>query len=178
LNISQIQLNTLETLRLHIRKLEVSDAAFIHTLVNTPNWIRYIGDKGIHSVEAAADYIYSILSHQQKHYWVVSYKADQIPIGILTFMQRDHLEYPDFGFAFLPSFTRQGYAYEGCVALLSQLFLCGAFHDVFAITLIHNTASIGLLQKLGFVKWNMIEVAGEQLYTFRLNIDNFNYSDK
>ncbi|MBK7607486.1 MAG: hypothetical protein IPI18_09910 [Saprospiraceae bacterium] len=65
MNISQIQLNTLETLRLHIRKLEVSDAAFIHTLVNTPNWIRYIGDKGIHSVEAAADYIYSILSHQQ-----------------------------------------------------------------------------------------------------------------
>lgn len=169
MNIAQIQLNTLDTSRLQIRSLEVSDAAFIYTLVNTANWIRYIGDKGIHSVASAADYIYSILNHPQKLYWVISIKAETVPIGIVTFMQRDHLEYPDFGFAFLPNYTGQGYAYEVCRVILFQLFELNAIHEIFAITLTNNHASIRLLQKLGFEKWNTIEQEGEPLYAFRFN---------
>jgi [ribosomal protein S5]-alanine N-acetyltransferase len=35
-----------------------------------------------------------------------------IPIGILSFMKRDQMDHPDFGFALLPLYHRHGYALE------------------------------------------------------------------
>ena len=50
-------MNVLETDRLILRQLETSDTAFILKLVNDPSWLRYIGDKGVNSLEDAKDYI-------------------------------------------------------------------------------------------------------------------------
>jgi hypothetical protein len=48
----------LQTARLALRWLETStDAAFILQLVNEPSWLRFIGDKGIHTLEDARNYI-------------------------------------------------------------------------------------------------------------------------
>ena len=43
----------LETDRLVLRQLQASDAAFILRLVNEPSWLRYIGDKGVRTLEDA-----------------------------------------------------------------------------------------------------------------------------
>jgi hypothetical protein len=47
----------LETARLGLRWLETNDADFILQLVNEPSWLRFIGDKGIRTVEDARNYI-------------------------------------------------------------------------------------------------------------------------
>jgi len=45
------------TERLTLREVTYDDAAFILELLNTPKFIRYIGDRGVRSIEDALRYI-------------------------------------------------------------------------------------------------------------------------
>jgi hypothetical protein len=47
----------LETDRLILRWLTVDDCAFIYELLNDPSWLRFIGDKGVRTLDDARDYI-------------------------------------------------------------------------------------------------------------------------
>lgn len=47
----------LETERLILRLQTTDDAPFILELVNDPSWIQFIGDRGVKTVEEAANYI-------------------------------------------------------------------------------------------------------------------------
>jgi len=55
------------------------------------------------------------------------------------------------GYAFLPGYQGQGYATEAVASLLDWLLARGA-RQVFANCYLENTASIRLLQRLGFVE--------------------------
>ncbi|WP_440881316.1 hypothetical protein [Tenacibaculum sp. C7A-26P2] len=48
---------TFETERLCIIPTTENDARFIYELLNTPKWIKHIGDRGIKTIEHAKDYI-------------------------------------------------------------------------------------------------------------------------
>ena len=50
-------MTVLETNRLIIRRLSPDDAEFIFQLLNEPSWLRFIGDKGVRTVEDARAYI-------------------------------------------------------------------------------------------------------------------------
>tara|TARA_R110000737_G_scaffold333832_1_gene351752 strand:- start:1350 stop:1706 length:357 start_codon:yes stop_codon:yes gene_type:complete len=85
------------------------------------------------------------------------------PVGIVTLIQRDYLQSPDLGFALLPAFEKQGYAFEAVSLFLNDFFSVSANKEVHAIILEHNRSSIQLVQKLGFLFSEHIEVNGEQL---------------
>lgn len=55
----------IETDRLLIRKLSLDDDAFIFELLNSPTWLRFIGDRGIHTLTDARQYILNV---GQKNY--------------------------------------------------------------------------------------------------------------
>ncbi len=46
-----------ETERLRLRRLTRDDAPFILRLVNEPSWLRFIGDRGVHDLDEARQYI-------------------------------------------------------------------------------------------------------------------------
>lgn len=46
-----------ETNCLILSKITIDDAAFILELMNTPGWLKYISDRNIKMVEAAAEHI-------------------------------------------------------------------------------------------------------------------------
>jgi hypothetical protein len=50
-------MNVLDTPRLALRWLAPDDAPFILELLNDPDWIRFIGDRGVRTVEGAREYI-------------------------------------------------------------------------------------------------------------------------
>ncbi len=124
--------------------------AFIRKLLNTDGWITYIGNKNIHSDEDALNYINRIVENPAIYYWVIKLKEDGTPIGIITFIQRTYLEYPDIGFAFLPAFQKNRFAYEAATALLSELKKEKTLKIILASTQPSNVNSIRLLSKLGF----------------------------
>ena len=49
----------LYTSRLLLRELNENDAPFILELLNTEGWLRYIGDRHIHTIADAVKYIHN-----------------------------------------------------------------------------------------------------------------------
>ena len=57
---------TIFTQRLCIREVTIEDAAFILELFNTPDWLRFIGDRQIHTLSDAEKYIQGIQKKEKK----------------------------------------------------------------------------------------------------------------
>ena len=142
------------TNRLTLSKITVQDAPFFVELMNTPDYIRYIGDRNIRSVEDAASYLENgvIKSYQNNgfSYYKVELKEELGNIlGIVGILKREQLEYPDIGFAFLPQNEGKGYAFEASSELMRLAKEKFNIAKVSAITLEVNKSSIKLLEKLG-----------------------------
>lgn len=161
-----------KTDRLVLRKLKPADVRFIFELVNTPGWIKFIGDRNIKTLKDAGKYIQRILSDRHINYWVVNLPEQQIAIGIITFIKRSYLDHHDIGFAFLPEHSKLGYAFESARAVLYDLIQSGQHATVLATTVKGNGTSIQLLKKLGFIFKKELENENDQLYLFSINNDS------
>jgi RimJ/RimL family protein N-acetyltransferase len=142
------------TERLIIREIEESDSAFMNALLNSPGFIKYIGDRGVRTDDDARVFI---RERYQKSYldngyglYVVALKEDKTQVGICGFVRRDTLPGPDLGFAFLPEFEGKGFGTESSKAVLTFGREKLGFERVLAITTLDNSASIKLLENLGF----------------------------
>lgn len=82
-------------------------------------------------------------------YWVIKLKHTDTAIGIVSFMLRNYLPYYDIGFALLPDYENQGYAYEAAKTILDFVLTLPQHKIVLATTLPHNINSQKLLNKLG-----------------------------
>jgi len=144
----------LKTDRLLVREFDTNDAEFILELLNQPSFHRFIGDKGVRSVDDAKNYIATgpIASYQRHGFglYLVELKDRNVPIGMSGVLKRESLPDPDLGFAFLPEYWGNGYAFEAASAALDQARDVFRLTRILAITNPDNDASIKLLAKLGF----------------------------
>lgn len=143
----------IETPRLWLRKFTLEDADFIVQLLNNEGWLKYIGDRNVHTTVDAEKYLQNgpIKSYQLHGYglWLVEKKEGNLPIGMCGIINRETLHCPDIGFAFLPEFNGKGYAVEAATATLSYAADSLALEEVCAITLAENEKSVRLLTQLG-----------------------------
>jgi RimJ/RimL family protein N-acetyltransferase len=158
-------LNILETDRLSLRRLTVDDAEFILELLNDPAWLRFIGDKGVRTLEAARDYILQgpVAMYERLGFglYLTALKPDDVPIGLCGLIKRDALDDVDIGFAFLPQFRAKGYAYEAASAVLAYGRHVLGLTRIVAITSPDNDRSAGLLEKLGFIFEKMAKLSDD-----------------
>ena len=164
-----------ETERLILREIVESDAAFIVELLNSPSFIKYIGNRNIRSVAEARGAIENVYrkSYAENNFglYIVELKESDAAIGFCGFVKRDFLPEADIGFAFLPQFEKKGHGFESAAALLKYGREKLNFGRVLAITTPNNENSVKLLEKLGFVFENLIEVPpnNEKLKLFAAN---------
>lgn len=143
----------LETERLKLREFTLEDSGFIIELLNSPGWLEYIGDKNVKTTEQAKNYLENgpLKSYALNGFGLalVEKKNDLKPIGMCGIIKRDNLENPDIGFAFLPDFSGNGYAFE--IANATLVFAKEKLNlpRISAITLPENSRSIRLLEKIG-----------------------------
>ena len=142
-----------DTARLVLRRLTLEDAAFILELVNEPGWLRWIGDRNVHSLEDARGYLergplrlYDTLGFG---FYRVELKADGTPIGICGLIKRNGLDDVDIGFALLERHAGNGYACEAAAAAVRHAREDAGLGRLVAITSLDNARSIALLEKLG-----------------------------
>lgn len=144
-----------QTHRTNIDSIGLQDAPFFLELLNSPTWLRFIGDRHVHCVMEAEAYLRSgLLKNFEEHgytYYVVR-KKDATSIGICGFLRKQHLENPDFGFAYLPQFQGQGYGFEAGRAVLDFGIRRFGFRVLDAVARDDNIASMRLLEKLDFVR--------------------------
>ncbi len=154
----------LGTPRLILRDVSIGDALFIQRMLNDPGFIRYIGDRGVRTINDAEQYISEnmIPSYQQYGFgmYAVVRKTDSQnppePIGMCGLVKRSGLDDVDIGFAFLPEFCGYGYAIESAEGVMHHAQHDLKLNKVVAITSPGNQSSIRLLEKLGFAYVKMI----------------------
>jgi [ribosomal protein S5]-alanine N-acetyltransferase len=157
----------IETDRLAISHLTLDDAAFIIKLVNSPGWLQYIGDRNVKTLEDARRYLENgpMRSYEQWGFGLyrVAVKNTNTAIGMCGLIKREGLADIDIGFALLPAYAGQGYAYEAAAAVLSYGKTQLGLQRIVAICMVDNTPSIKLLQKLGLRFEKMIRLNEEDL---------------
>lgn len=156
------------TERLTIREMDASiDAAYVNRLLNSPKFLKYIGDRGVRSDEQAAVFIEDRYRQSYRDYGFGLYTVELTEtgeqIGMCGYVRRESLDGPDIGFAFLPECERLGYGFESAAAMLEYGLETLGFTTIRAITSMDNDASGALLEKLGFTFDQIIETNGEHL---------------
>src|SRR5262245_2819347 len=149
-----------ETSRLRLRELAEIDAAFIMELVNEPGWLRFIGDRHVHTHEDARGYIARgpAASYAKHGYglWAVDTLGvpagggPSEPVGMCGLIRRDSLPHPDLGFAFLARHHGKGYAREASAAVVELARDRFRLGRLLAITEPDNDASRRVLEHVGF----------------------------
>lgn len=164
---------TFETARLILRPTQEEDAAFIRELLNTPKWMKYIGDRKVKTVEEASEYIKIKMLPQLERLGYGNYtlirKSDQHKVGTCGLYDREGLEGIDIGYALLPEYERKGYALEAASKLKEVAFAEFGVSEINAITTHNNTFSHKLLEKLGFKRMGTTRLPNdeEELLLFR-----------
>ena len=170
-------MNILETDRLRVRRVAIEDAEFILGLLNEPSWLRFIGDKGVRTLDDARDYIRNgpIASYERFGFglYMTEQKSDGARIGLCGLLKRDTLPDVDIGFALLPAYWGKGYALEAAAAVLEHGRAAHGLRRIVAITNPDNARSIQLLEKLGLRQDGTVRIAeaGPDLKYFAINLE-------
>ena len=161
------------TSRLILKPTDINDSSFLLELLNTPKWLAYIGDRHIKTGKDATTYIENnILPQYDKlgygNYTVIL-KESKLKIGSCGLYNRQGIDGLDIGFAFLPQYEKQGYAFESANALKEAAFTVFGIAKLNAITTRQNKSSQQLLERLGLRFKKMINLPGDDeklmLYT-------------
>ena len=143
----------LETERLIIRPTSLDDADFIYELVNTKDWLQFIGDRNVHCKKDAFVYIQDRMLPQLEELGygnnTLILKDKGVKIGSCGLYKRPGLEHLDIGFAMLPDYIGMGYGYESAKCVLDYALNTIGLKEVHAFTSPHNKASQKLIEKLG-----------------------------
>jgi [ribosomal protein S5]-alanine N-acetyltransferase len=152
-----------ETNRLILRKFTIEDASFILELVNTPLWLQFIGQRNVHSLQDAILYLQNGPLRSYEIYgfgfYAVLLKKSNELIGMCGLIKRDSLENVDLGYAFLPTFSGQGFGFEAAAETLKYAFNIQKINKVLAIVDPQNDVSVKLLKKLGMKYVKMLQLS-------------------
>lgn len=142
-----------ETERLFLRPTLEEDASFIFELLNSPKWIKYIGDRKVRSTADAKSYIKKKMIPQLEKLGYSNYtlilKDKEIKIGTCGLYDREDMEGIDIGFALLPEFEGNGLGYEAATKIKTVAKTEFGITELSGITTKDNMASQILLKKLG-----------------------------
>lgn len=160
--------NELISDRLILNYLTPQDHVFIKALVNTDGWIKFIGDRNIHSAEDAKNYVNKLLNTNDNFYWVVRLLANGEAIGIITLVKRTYLGHSDLGFAFLAKNHGKGYAKEAAKLVVDETSNYPKYKILLAMTLTTNVSSKKLLENLHFVYKKNIKIENDNWELYQL----------
>ncbi len=144
----------LESERLLIKDVEISEASFYFELFNDPDWVQYCNDKGLKSVEETEIYLKDMLIKNSKlnglGFFSVILKETNEFIGLSSAIQREKLDFVDVGYGLLPRGRGKGYASEATLLMMDYVKEKFQQEKVLAFTMPGNDKSQHLLQRLGF----------------------------
>ncbi len=146
-------MKVLATPRLLLRTAQLGDASLYLALMNDPDFIAYVGDRGIRTLRAAREALREgpvrMQAERGHSIYVVVRRADRVALGMSGLIRRDGLDGVDIGYAFLPAYRGQGYALEAALALVNYAKDGLGLPRLLAIVDPKNHSSVSLLQKIG-----------------------------
>ncbi|MBL8199412.1 MAG: GNAT family N-acetyltransferase [Chromatiales bacterium] len=143
----------LVTPRLVLRRFSEDDAPFVLALLNDPDWLRYIGDNAVRTLDDARAYLregpLAMYARFGFGLLAVDLKDGGQTIGMCGLIQRDGVADVDLGFALLPGFRARGLAREAASAVLALGHETLGIPRIVAFTAPDNDRSARLLDQIG-----------------------------
>lgn len=158
----------LETSRLLVRKIELSDAPEMFVMDSDPRVQAFLGNNPPRDLEETREQILQI-QQQFKDYnigrWAIASKESNHFIGWTGFKWitspiNGHNNFYDFGYRLQYKHWGKGYATEAGIAALHYGLYTLGLQNVFATTDPENFASRNVLEKIGFVFAGMFPYDG------------------
>jgi [ribosomal protein S5]-alanine N-acetyltransferase len=163
------------TERLDLVPFTLADAPFMLEMLNDPGYLRFVADRGIRTEEEAARYLAGgPIAMYERHglgLLRVVRRSDGESLGICGLLRRDALEDVDIGFALLERHRGFGYAREAADAVVRHGTTILGLRRIAGIVLAENGESIGLLGALGMRRERAIDIGGEALELYLLDLD-------
>jgi RimJ/RimL family protein N-acetyltransferase len=166
----------LETERLLLRPLDLSDVDDFFSMNNNPNVNRYLRNPITSKIEAN-QYIQKIINEYQKNNiarFAVILKETNKLIGFsgLKFrntLENNHIDFYDLGYRFSEEYWRNGFATESSLAWLDYGFNTMKLSTIHACAVSENIGSNKVLKKMGFEFTNqyIVNNSMHNWYTFQ-----------
>jgi len=158
-----------------MRWLEPGDEGLLLAVWNDPAFIRNVGDRGIRTIEQAAEAMAAGPLKLYENYgygpFRVALADSDEPIGICGLFRRDNLEDPDIGFGLLPDHCGKGFAYEAAAAVAEHAQNSLGLKRIIAIVSPGNEPSIGLIRKLGLNFEKMLLMPNDEIEVCLYSVD-------
>jgi ribosomal-protein-alanine N-acetyltransferase len=141
--------------RIHLRRLELSDAASFMDLNADPEVVRYTGDDPFESIAAAETALSDLYRRYERHgfgRWAIIRNSDNSFLG-WSGLRPVPREGVDLGFRLGREYWGQGYATEAARACVELAFGEYRLPYLLGRAVALNVASIAVLEKLGFEPW-------------------------
>ena len=169
----QLPWDIIETERCLVREMTEEDVDELYGIYADPGVSRYT--EGLYKDrEREREYIRDYIKNRYRFFeygiWLIIDKASKKAIGRAGFEYRAGFEDPELGYVIAASFQRKGYAFEVCSALLKYAADQLAFCRINALTVKENTASVRLLQKLGFERVEEIMIDGKAHERYNIKV--------
>lgn len=145
---------TIETERLILRDMELTDAPFFFELNSNPKVTKHTGDGAFINLKEAEAITEYVISQYQKYgfgRWLVIEKETGLPIGWCGLKYHEDLKMVDLGYRFLEEKWGKGYATEASKACLNYGFTTLNLSKIIGRASIDNPSSINVFKKLGMM---------------------------
>jgi ribosomal-protein-alanine N-acetyltransferase len=151
----------IETPRLLLREILISDAEDMYILNSDLDVVRYTGDVPFSSIEETKEFI-SNYNHYHKYgygRWAVILKETKEILGWCGLKNHDD-EFIDLGYRFHQKHWGKGYATESAKACIEYGFNTLQMTEIIGRAMPENPASIAVLEKVGMKYWKEDECEG------------------
>lgn len=143
----------LETERLHLRAMRVSDAADMYDYARRDEVTKYLlwnPHPDVTYTRRYLEYLAGRYRLGQFYDWAIVSKSDQRMIGTCGFVRFDcpHNS-AEIGYVLSPDYQGQGYMYEAAQRVMQFGFSVLGLHRIEARYMIENTSSRQVMEKLG-----------------------------
>ena len=166
-------MRTLLTARLRLREAAAADASFLVELMNDPEYLRLIGDRGVRTDADAIAYLRSSPIYAYGPHGLGFNVVELLSgstIGICGLVKRADLPDVDLGYAVLGRYAGQGYASEAAAEVLRHARDDLGLHRLAAMTVEENLGSRAVLGRIGMRLERTIRSEGSDRDTWLFGI--------
>lgn len=162
----------LETKRCVVREFAMNDLDDLFGLYNKPGMTDYV--EPLYAYEEEAEYERAYIKHRYRYYgygmWLVFDKESKELIGRAGLEDREYQDGMklELGYMIAPEYQKKGYATEVCRAIIDYAREELEYTEISCLIDERNTASVRLVERLGFSCQGQTDVTGEKmcLYTY------------
>jgi len=146
----------LETERLILKPIEMSDKEFIFNHLSHPDVTRFMVDEEpFTKMEEVGEFInfYTMTEPRRQHRWIINRKSDKVPIGTCGFhvWVKKH-NVCEIGWDLTPENWGNGYMAEALREVITMGFETMGLNRIEAIVNVENTRSVNLALRMRFTK--------------------------